>query len=63
MDFYDKKNRANRNLRLPRIDDESIVDSIANMNSRSVGYINTDNSEQNSNSELFDTNFPVMKPL
>lgn len=67
MKFYE--NKKNRNLRFPRINDEALVDSIANMNSRSVDYIsrdnldNLDNLEQNSNSELFNTNFPVMRPL
>ena len=64
MKFYE--NEKNRNLRFPRINDEALVDSIANMNSRSVDYISTDNLdnlEQNSNSELFNTNFPVMRPL
>jgi hypothetical protein len=64
VNFYEnKKKYEKRNLRYPRINDESLIDSIVHVNSRSVDYQNNDNLEQNSNSELFNTNFPVMKPL
>jgi hypothetical protein len=54
-----------RNLRYAETEtnEQNLIDSIVRSNSRGVNYMSNNGGDEDINSELYATNFPVMKPL